>query len=264
MQLSKVSIFSFVAIASLNSWLPAAANSLNDDRRIAQIDVQTRDSINPNSVPVQPGINSTSIPVQSNTQINISPGNNNQIQIFDPLNPAPLNTAIVESPTVDRKPLIGRAIPAASAIVVTVPSDIQLDTGGVTSVTLVLSRAIYDKDGDEIAPINSLVSARITPDRGGVRIVADSLILRGKHIRLQASSITYRGETITTTSGINKADSYGNVGDILLRPFGIDASVVGRGFGTIIGLLSPEQQTSVRIPLGTVFVLSLQAEIRFN
>ncbi len=270
MQLPKISRLLLVAISIVNSCLPAAANSLKEDLRIAQIQVQVKDSIdpnvNPNSVPaqptIQPGINSTSIPVQSNTQININPGNNSQIQIFDPLNPAPQTNAIAEPP-LDRRSLVGRTIPASSAIVVTVPNDVQLDTGGVTSITLVLSRAIYDKDGEEIAPINSLISARIMPDKGGVKIVADSLVLRGKHIRLQASTITYRGETITTTSGITKADSFGTVGDVLLRPFGSDASIVGRGFGTIVGLLSPEQQTIVRIPQGTIFVLSLQTNITF-
>ena len=276
MKLIKISGLLLAAICGIDSLLPADADTLTDDRRISQIQVQIKDSIDPNaqqpvnsnSAPVQPtiqpGINSTSIPVQSNTQININPANNTRIEIYDPLNSNPQNSAVVESPILDRKPLIGRIIPASSAIVVTVPNDVQLDAGGVTSITLVLSRAIFDKDGMEIAPINSLISARVIPDNGGIKIVADSLVLRGKHIRLQASTIAYRGETITTTSGISKADSFGNIGEVLLRPFGSDVSIVGRGFGTIVGLLSPERQTIVRIPLGTIFVLSLQAEITFN
>ena len=162
--------------------------------------------------------------------------------------------------SVDRKPLTGRMIPAASAIVVTVPSDLQLDAGGTTSITLVLTRAIFDNNGDEIAPVNSLVSARLQPDKGGVNIIADSLILRGKHIRIRASSAMFRGETTIVNSGISKSDSFGNIGEILLKPFG-DVSLIGRGVGTLVGLFSPEHQTTVRIPQGTVFVLSLQSAL---
>ena len=70
----------------------------------------------------------------------------------------------------------------------------------------------------------------------------------------------FRGETTIVNSGISKSDSFGNIGEILLKPFG-DVSLIGRGVGTLVGLFSPEHQTTVRIPQGTVFVLSLQSAL---
>ena len=255
-----------IAIASTNICLQANAgtlqavgtlrntDTLKDALLIGQIPVQVRD-VTPTNVPGQ-----ATPPANINSQINITPSNNNQIQIFDPLRPSNSPTNTIPEPPASQISLTGRVIPATSAIVVTVPNDLQLDAGGTTSITLVLARAIFDENGEEVAPINSLVSARLQPNPGGVRIVADSLILRGKHVQIVASNAVYRGETITSTSGATKGDTFGNLGDLFLRPFG-DISFVGRGVGTVIGLLSPEQQTTVRIPQGTIFVLSLQSNL---
>ncbi len=265
MKLIKISMLSgslSIAIATINFILPAAANPLQNNRPIGLIPLEIKDAVNPTG---QTNLSPGSLPVPPNSPVSpnssdVNPINNSPIQIFDPLKPAaPAN---IPDPQVDRKPLVGRTIPAASALVVSVPSDLQLDTGGATSITLILARAIFDDNGDEIAPVNSLVSARLQPDKGGVKIVADSLILRGKHIQIRASSAMYRGETTTTTSGTSKGDSFGLLGETLLRPFG-DISLVGRGLGMIVGMFSPEQQTVVRIPQGTMFVLSLESQLKF-
>ena len=244
----KLTIISTIAIAGMTSYLPANASSLIDQYSISQIPVEVKEITNPN-------LNST----PENYNPPIANPNISQIQIFDPLR-SNSPTSAVPIPPVDRRPLTGRIIPVASAIVVTLPSDIQLDAGGSTSITLILSRAILDGNGDEVAPVNSLVSAKIQPERGGVKIVAESLILRSKHILIQASSATYRGETTTIASGVSKSDSLGTIGEILFRPFG-DVMGIGRGVGALIGLFSPEHQTTIRIPQGTTFVLSLQSAL---
>jgi hypothetical protein len=276
MNVPKISWLLLATISGLTALDPANANPPVNNPIVSQIPVQIKE-IAPNSQPdlnPTPQLNSSLSndlqlkifdplnPSQSNPQILSQP--NPQIKIFDPLNPSqsnsPSNSSAPAAAVENRKPLTGRMIPAASAIVVAVPNDLQLDAGGATSITLVLARAIFDDNGEEIAPVNSLVSAQLQPDQGGVKIVADSLILRGKHIRIRASSAMFRGETIVSSSGLSKSDSFGNIGEILLKPFG-DISLIGRGVGTIVGLFSPEHQTTVRIPQGTTFVLSLQSAL---
>jgi hypothetical protein len=165
-----------------------------------------------------------------------------------------------------------RMIPASTAITVVFPNALTLDAGVETSTTLVLAQPIYDENGNEAVPTNSLIGARLKPVKKGVEILTDFLVIRGRTVPIQASSVVVPGQTVTLKSGMENAREASQIGGKLGGSlFGAgDAeniknikggALAGTGVGILMGILSPKKATLVKIPQGSIFILSLQSPI---
>jgi hypothetical protein len=165
-----------------------------------------------------------------------------------------------------------RMIPAATAITVAFPKDLTLDAGVETSTTLVLAQPIYDENGNEAVPTNSLIGARLKPVKKGVEILTDFLVIRGKTVPIQVSSVVVPGQTVTLKSGMENAREASQIGGKLGGTlFGaVDSeniknikggALAGTGLGILTGILSPKKATVVKISQGSIFILSLQSPV---
>lgn len=163
-----------------------------------------------------------------------------------------------------------RTIPATTAIAIAFPSDLVLNADTEQTTTLILVQPIFDEAGNEIAPKNSFVSARLKPSKGGVTVTADFLVIRGKTVPIQASNVVIPGQTVTVQSGMERAREASQLGGRLAGTAigatnaenigGIkQGALAGTGIGLVFGLLSPKKATVVKIPQGSVFVLTLQS-----
>lgn len=167
-------------------------------------------------------------------------------------------------------PTSARTIPAATAIAVAFPSDLVLNADTEQTTTLILVQPIFDEAGNEIAPKNSLVSARLKPSKGGVTVTAEFLVVRGKTVPIQASNVIIPGQTATVQSGVERAREASQIGGRLVGTVvgatnveNIDGikqgALAGTGIGLVFGLLSPKKATIVKITQGSIYVLTLQS-----
>lgn len=125
-----------------------------------------------------------------------------------------------------------RAIPAATAIAIVFPSDLILNADTEQTTTLLLVQPIFDEAGNEIAPKNSLVSARLKPSKGGITVTTDFLVVRGKTVPIQASTVVIPGQTVTMQSGVEHAREASQIG--------------GRLAGTVIGATNAENIDGIK------------------
>lgn len=164
-----------------------------------------------------------------------------------------------------------RTIPAATAIAIVFPSDLILNADTEQTTTLLLIQPIFDEAGNEIAPKNSLVSARLKPSKGGITVTADFLVVRGKTVPIQASTVVIPGQTVTLQSGVEHAREASQIGGRLAGTIigatnaedvdGIKrGALAGTGIGLMFGLLSPKKATVVKILQGSVYVLTLLSD----
>lgn len=131
-----------------------------------------------------------------------------------------------------------------------------------------------DSEGNIIAPKNSPVSAKIKFMGKGVQIIVDGIVTnKSQLIPIQASTELIPGDRVTTKSGAEKAQQYGSVG---ARVGSMTLGVIGNGdtdstfggaiagglVGTVIGLSSSEEKHEVKIPQGSLYVLTLQTSPR--
>ncbi len=81
-------------------------------------------------------------------------------------------------------------IPESSAVAVEFPASVTLDLsqGAAQPMTLFLSQPLLDSNGNVVAPENTPVSVQIKPVPGGAQIVAESVVIRGRVVPIQASS----------------------------------------------------------------------------
>jgi hypothetical protein len=165
-----------------------------------------------------------------------------------------------------------RMIPTSTAITVAFPNDLTLDAGVETSTTLVLAQPIYDENGNEAVPTNSLIGARLKPVKKGVEVLTDFLVIGGKTVPIQASSVVVPGQTVTLKSGMENAHEASQIGGKLGGTlFGaVDSenikkikggALAGTGIGILTGILSSKKATVVKIPQGSIFILSLQSAV---
>jgi len=168
-------------------------------------------------------------------------------------------------------------IPQSSAIIVAFPSHVEFDAGEEQnhSVTLLLAQPILDNFGNVVVPANSPVAAQLVPSNGSVQIVAESLVVGGQVVPIQASSSAISASTITVASGIEKArqnaPAYSRLGTSLLGAVtGGDSKntmrggFIGNAIGIISGLASPETVKVVSIPQGSVHILTLHTPVRLS
>jgi hypothetical protein len=185
-------------------------------------------------------------------------------------------TTSEQNPQVDplrqNTPKTQRRIPAAAAIAISFPQELVLNADAETATTLMTAQPVYDEDGNEATPANSLVSVRLRPTKGGIEIVADSLIVRGRTISLRASSIVVPGQTVTLESGAARAREASQIGSRLGGSIfgainsndsnGMKSGALGGSvIGMIVGLTSPKNATIVKIPQGSIYVLSVQSPV---
>lgn len=163
-------------------------------------------------------------------------------------------------------------IPASTGVIVSFLAPVAIDAGeGAYPMTLPLSQAIADSQGNVIVPENSPVSVVIRPEDGGARVIAQSIVIGGQIIPIQATSPIIPGTTITHMRANDRAaDDGATLGRIAASGFGFfnggDPDAFDRGgmLGNLIGMVSGRQDESTRvvqIPQGSVYVLALETSI---
>lgn len=160
----------------------------------------------------------------------------------------------------------GRVIPADSAIVVGFPNELSLDASKTTTHMLQLAQPIYDADGEELLPVNSYINAQLKPTEEGIEIIADAVMVKGRKVALKTSSVVIPGQSLTIKSGMDAAQEQRKAGSgilgSLLGGFGASGQAMEQGMmlgnagGWISGLGSGQKVLVVKIPRGTVHLLS--------
>ncbi|MBE9211468.1 hypothetical protein IQ247_01835 [Plectonema cf. radiosum LEGE 06105] len=161
-----------------------------------------------------------------------------------------------------------------TAIIVSFPSSMTVDVSEKQDfpLTVFLTKAITDSQGNVLVPENSPVSIILKPTDKGAKIVAQSLVVNGRVVSIQASSPTIPGATITHKAGHEKAEEDGSVwGKIGESAFGFAGggkpehsergSMLGKTLGLVTGLNSPTKSRQVKINENSVYVLSLEASV---
>jgi hypothetical protein len=164
---------------------------------------------------------------------------------------------------------IQRIIPTSSAIVIGFPDDLVLDAKDETVATLRTIDPVYDQNGAEVAQKNSLVNARLKPVNGGVEIVADSILIRGRVIPLRVSSVVIPGRDITLMTALEASREGhnvggrigGEVGEIVDPNGGGTGKLIGNILGTIFGSGNAKKETIVKIPAGKMYILTVESSI---
>jgi hypothetical protein len=167
-------------------------------------------------------------------------------------------------------------IPENSGVIIKLPMDITVDVGQKQEypLTVPLMQPLYDLQGNEVIPVNTPVVIKLKPENGGARIVADSIVFRGRIVTISAATSVVPGQTIEQMSGEHKARQnsavYGNLfGSVLgsIAPESKKADMfdqgglIGGAIGIVSGLSSPKNVRIVQIPGDSVHVLSLQTPI---
>lgn len=164
-----------------------------------------------------------------------------------------------------------------TAIIISFPAPVTVDAGQKKEypLTLPLSSAIKDDQGNIIIPENTPVTVVLKSQEGGMKIIAQSLIINGKIVKIDASSAVIPGTTITHKRANDKAVEngaiWGRIGGSTMGFLGggdpdrFDrGAMLGSAVGLLSGLRSPENTRIVQIPQSSVYVLSLSAPIRVS
>ncbi|MBD2386890.1 hypothetical protein [Cylindrospermum sp. FACHB-282] len=168
-------------------------------------------------------------------------------------------------------------IPQDTAVIVSFPAPVTVDVGQKKDypLTVPLASAIKDTQGNVIAPENTPVTIVLKPTNGGAKIVAQSLVINGRIVSIQASSQTIPGTTITHKRANDKAvengSVWGRIGGSTLGflnqgdPEQFDrGAMLGSAVGLVSGLRSAENTRVVQIPQSSIYVLSLEAPINLS
>ena len=164
-------------------------------------------------------------------------------------------------------------IPQSSAITITFSSPVTFDAGQKQSlpITAFLAQPLLDSNGNIVAPANSPVSVQLKPTQGGVQIQAESLVIGGRVIPIQASSLFIPGHTVTAANNGTTQPVLGNIGGSIgnilnsathsttdLAPMGTN---VGSVLDAVLGSGSSKSVRVVEIPQGSIYILTLQAPV---
>jgi hypothetical protein len=184
---------------------------------------------------------------------------------------------VVNTQTSSRGTLIPQTvIPQTAGVVISLPMPITVDVGQHQDypLTVPLSQPLMDSQGNTVVPVNAPVTIKLKPENGGARIVAESIVIGGQIVSIQASSAVIPGNTITQQEGAETARQssavYGNLfgaamGAIAPQARKADAfdqgGMIGGALGILTGMNSPKSLRVVQLPQGSVYVLSLQAPI---
>jgi hypothetical protein len=165
-------------------------------------------------------------------------------------------------------------IPQSTAITVAFPANMVIDAKKDQDypTTLLLAQPLFDSNGNQVAAQNSPVAARIHPVKDGAQVIAESLVIQGRTVPIQATSPILPSRKVTLSSGTDEAKGlsplFGRVGGGLFgglnggdpTKFG-QGAMLGSGVGAIAGLASGKSVHVVEIPQGSVYVLTLQTAV---
>ncbi len=167
-------------------------------------------------------------------------------------------------------------IPQTAGIVLSLPGNLTVDVGQKQDypLTVPLAQPLFDTAGNEVVPVNSPVVIKLKPEDRGARIVAESIVVRGQIVPVQAMTAVIPGNTITQAEGAEVARQnsavYGNLfGSVMgaVAPTSRKADafdqggMIGGAIGILSGLGEPKGIRVVQLPQGSVYVLTLQAPV---
>lgn len=166
-------------------------------------------------------------------------------------------------------------IPANTAVVVSIPQNLQIDVGKeqVLSLTVLLAQPIVNTSRQIAIPANTPLQAKIHTGNGRARMIVESFIIGGRLIPATAISSTLSGKTVTVSSRINEAKQQGAaisrlLGSIVGGSGGnsdemIEGSLIGNAIGIAEGLASPRKVSVLEMPQGTIQVLTLTTPVSY-
>lgn len=167
-------------------------------------------------------------------------------------------------------------IPQTAGVVIKLPAAVTVDVGQKQDypMTVPLAQPLMDLQGNEVVPMNTPVTIKLKPENGGAKIVAESIVVRGQIVAIQAASAVIPGNTITQQSGADRArENSGVLGNLFGAVMGATASesrkasafdqggMIGGAIGILSGMTSPKNIRIVQLPADSVYVLTLQAPI---
>ncbi len=164
-------------------------------------------------------------------------------------------------------------IPASTALTVTFPSNMVVNAKKKQDypMTLFLAQPLFDSQGQQVVAANSPLVAKMTPTKGGAQIVAESLVINGRVVSIQASSPLIPSYSVSKTSRYQSAREgsamFANIaggvtGGVTGSANALNrASFLGGGLGALAGLASNNKKKVVEVPAGSVYVLTLEAPI---
>ncbi|MGF1600871.1 MAG: hypothetical protein ACFCU8_02425 [Thermosynechococcaceae cyanobacterium] len=164
-------------------------------------------------------------------------------------------------------------IPVSTALTVTFPNNMVVDAKKNQDypMTLFLAQPLFDSQGNQIVAANSPIAAKMKPTKGGAQIIAESLVINGQVVAIQASSPLIPSYSVSKASGYQSAREGSSVlanisGGITGGATGNSsafnrASMFGGGIGALVGLASAKTYKVVEIPAGSVYVLTLEAPV---
>lgn len=169
-------------------------------------------------------------------------------------------------------------IPQSTGIIVTFPASVVVnveDDDDEYPLTLPLAQAITDPQGNVIVPQNTPVSIVLRPIDEGAQIVAQSIVVGGQIVPIQATSPVIPATTVTHQTANQRAVENGAVfGRLSGSVFGFmnsgdpdefdQGAMLGSALGLASGLLNPNTDKIVQIPQGSVYVLALAAPIALS
>ncbi len=179
----------------------------------------------------------------------------------------PSSSSQQESATLAKNTAIIISFPASMTVDISEKQDLPL--------TVFLKSAITDNQGNVIAPENTPVSIILKPTNGGLKIIAQSLVVNGKVVFIQASSPKLPGASITHKAGYEKAEENGAIwGKIGQNAVGFATggkvedtergSMLGTTLGLVTGLSSPKKSRVVKINENSIYVLSLDKSVNLS
>jgi hypothetical protein len=171
----------------------------------------------------------------------------------------------------------GTVIPQSTAITVVFPANMVIDAKKDQDypTTLLLAQPLLDSYGNQIAAQNSPVAARIHPVKDGAQVIAESLVIQGRTVPIQATSPILPSRKVTLSSGTDEAKGLsplgGRIGGGLFGGFNggdptrfSQGAMVGSGIGAIAGFASGKSMHVVEIPQGSIYVLTLQTSVALS
>ena len=176
-------------------------------------------------------------------------------------------------------------IPQATAITVLFPSEILMDAKQKQdyTATALLAQPIMDISRNVVVPANAPVTILLHPTKQGADLIANSLVIAGQVFPIQTSSIKIAGTKIAKTNARDQAQANssiythvlggfgGTVGNLVsggksdkMTSYAETGGLLGMGIGSLTGMLSSDKALAVRVPQGSVYVLTLQTPLSLS
>lgn len=188
--------------------------------------------------------------------------------------PATLPAIAQTTPVIQSYSSFNTTIPQSTAITVAFPANLVIDAKKEQDypTTLILAQPLLDSYGNQLAAQGSPVAARIHPVKEGAQVIAESLVIQGRTVPIQATSPVLPSRKVTLSSGNQQARELSPIGSrigggLFGGSTGGDfmnfnqGAMLGSGVGAIAGLASEKSMRVVEIPQGSLYVLTLQIPV---